>query len=264
MIVKLTEEQIREYFDSIDKELLERQYVDYSEIYHTPTYYNPLTLLYMQRIDEGMFSTYPLEKTYEYIKNYFGFDDSQIKIIKGYNNLDRFLLYVPNISNNIEIVKKNMGLCGYFLAKPKENEIKDGEWVYLQFEPFIQNDISRELRNEEKNLYHLTPFYNFGKIKHLGFSPRSKNMFFDYPGRVYFMRGSVDKKEIISIGNALSFINTSKGNDGRYVLLTVDLDKVPNDTPFFYDPNYPNGVYTTVNVRPDVIIEKEEFKLKTK
>ena len=263
MIVKLTEEQIREYFDSIDKELLERQYVDYSFIINPTTYDNPLTYEMAYPINEGLVRTYPIEKTIEYVKNYFKLDDKQIMKIKGYNSDDRIMILIPLINDNLEMVKKAMRLCGYYLAYPKKEGLVNGKWAKLQFEPKFEKDISSELRQKMKKLYHLTPKYNIGKIRNIGFSPRSKNKLFEYPGRIYFFKGNVDKKEVIAMGNALSVNNDKVYNNGEYALLTISLDKVPNDVEFCFDPNYPNGVYTRDNISPNVITDIEYFKFKT-
>ena len=108
----------------------------------------------------------------------------------------------------------------------------------------------------------MTTVYNYNKIKHIGFSPRCKNEDFYYPGRVYFIKGSTSREDIEKIGKELSDKNTSLGNKGKYVLLTIDIDKIPNDVVMCYDSNYPNGIYTRENISQDTIIDVEEINFK--
>lgn len=236
--------------------------VIYSQEPHVVTYGNPLSIMMSKSINEGLIKTYPLDNTVSYIKNYFGLDDRQVVVQKVYNNQPHILIRIPAIGDNVEMIKKAMNLCGYYLAAPKDNEIEKDKWIWLQFEAKVEKDISEQLRKEESFLTHFTPYYNVDKILKQGLSPKSKNSILNYPGRIYLMRGSLNKESTKDLGMQLFMNNKSKGNDGKYVLLVIDLSKIPENTPFHFDPNYPYGVYTQSNIRPDAIVEAIPFLFK--
>ena len=121
--------------------------------------------------------------------------DVSNKIIKT-TTITIIKVAIPNVGRNLEMVKKAFSLCGYYMATPKEENIPQNQWVALQFEPITQEDISDKLRKEEKILYHWAPEFCIEKIKNIGLSPRSKNSSFDYPGRIYLIRGSVSQREL--------------------------------------------------------------------
>lgn len=114
----------------------------------------------------------------------------------------------------------------YYSLKEITNE-GDVENLYLtlQFEPIHQNNVTDEIKEIEKTLIHLTPFYYVGKIKHIGFSPRSKNKQFGYPDRVYFLKGSIDRDKLLEIAERLNYSNENKTNNGKYAIMTIDTEK---------------------------------------
>ena len=228
---------------------------DYSNIVKAASYDNPLTIAMTDRkfLEEGLVRTYPIEKTVDYIKSYYSIEDDQILIVDSENGLKHIKVRVPITPSNVEKIKKSMDFFGYYLSAPREDRLIPGTWSWLQFEPKFQ-DTPVDIRGEEKVLYHITPKYNEGKITHIGFSPRSKNVLFDFPNRVYFMRGSCGKLKILGLADQLRRVNPSEGNDGRYCLFTINLDKVPQDVVFYADPNYRYGVYTTSNIPPEAIV----------
>lgn len=164
------------------------------------------------------------------------------------------MVCIPVIYDNLKLIEKAMSLCGYFLSYPKKDKIEDGLYNWLQFEPRFQEDESKKIRKSEHMLIHLTPYYNLKNIKKIGFSPRCKNTLFNYPSRLYFLKGSLNKQEIENIGYQLCKENNSIGNKNKkYVLITLDLKKIPNDTKMYSDLNYPYGIFITDNISPDVI-----------
>lgn len=233
---------------------------DYDYIVHSATYANPLTLYMDKQLNEGLIRTYPIEKTIDFVKSYFNFNEKQIQVVPVANGEKNIIIYLPVIGNNIDQVTKAMNLCGYFLSHKVFKVLPLGKVATLQFEARNQKDISKELRNEEKTLLHITPKYNVNKIKNIGFSPRHRNELFNFPERIYFLRGTVLKDAIMDIGDQLNYSNTSPGNNGEYALFTIDLAKVSEDVKWFVDPNYPHGVYTTQNISPNTIINYETIK----
>lgn len=236
-------------------------YIDYSEIVKGTTYDNPLTIFMFGPLNEVLMTTYSIDKTIRYIKDYFDLSDNQIHKVKGAGDVERILVKIANRDNNLEVMKRAMSYCGYYLGAPKEDKIPKDRFVELQFEPLHQKNISDELRKEEKTLIHVTPKYNLKKIQSIGFSPRCKNELFDYPGRIYFIRGSMSNKIAKCVGEMLNRANMSLGNTGEYVAVTVDLEKIPESVKFFEDPNFIKGVFVNENLRPEIIEHIEEFKL---
>lgn len=60
------------------------QYIeeDFRRIYHSPTFDNPLTIYMVNNnINEGLLLTYPIDKTINYIRDYFNLAPSQIQKI---------------------------------------------------------------------------------------------------------------------------------------------------------------------------------------
>lgn len=247
--------------DSLTKEEVEKMSVEYSKIPHIRTYGNPLTLYMPKPINEGLIKTYPLKKTVQYIKDYFGLSDFQIRSDYVGNGISHIIVIIPIKGDNLEQMEKAMSLCGYYLGSPKREEIKDGKIMELQFEARIQNDETANIINKESVLYHVTPSYNVKKILSLGLSPRSKNSQFDYPDRVYLIRGSIPMAEVRNLAEQLYTNNSSKGNNGEYTLLTLDVARFNDSIRLFVDPNYPGGVYTTSNIPPDTIIETTPFHI---
>lgn len=86
---------------------------DYETMFVDHSFNNPLSLYDLK---EGLKRTYPLDKTVDYIQRYFGFENWQIKIMDAYNGIQKIGINIPNINNNVEIVKSKMELCGYFLG----------------------------------------------------------------------------------------------------------------------------------------------------
>lgn len=254
------DKNVIKFINSLSKDGLDKFWVDYSKLPPVPaTYDNPLTIWMLLKLDEGLVSTYPVDKVIEYVSKYFKFNVDQIYKMEAENGVYHIGVIIANRDNNFEVIKKAMKLCGYYLGSPKENKIGNDPVIELQFEPKIQVDESEKIRNEETFLYHLTPMYNIGKIKHIGFSPRLKNELFSYPSRTYFIRGSVSKEDVLNLGEQLCAANTSLGNDGRYALITIDLGKVPDGVKMFLDPNYQYGIFVMENISSNVIIDIEEI-----
>ena len=255
------EQRLYSILRNLPKEEIQKVWIDYRDIHKAASYSNPVTIAMMSHVNEGLIHTYPIEKTIEYIKSYFDLKDWQIEKKQADNGLYHIWVAIHTFGDNIELIKKAMSSCGYYLGHPKENGIPKNRIVWLQFEAKIQDDESKKVRSEEKTLLHLTPTYNLGKIKNIGFSPRCKNSLFNYPSRVYFLRGSISKEEAIDICRQLSEKNTSLGNTGEYVLFTVDLAKIPKNVELCLDPNYPHGVYTSSNISPKTIIGYEKINI---
>lgn len=255
--IKITESQLSYLIKNIVEEELEKQPVKYRNRLKGPTEDNPISIFMHTPLREGMYRTYPPQTTVRYMKEYFDLSNDEIGI-DTQNSSQRIIIQILNYAENIQDVIKGMNLCGYFLAMPKYFDgFKEGEKLTLTFEARNSLDIRKEIESDEV-LYHITPKYNLEKILRFGFTPKTKNGLFNYPHRVYFLRGNLDPEEIINLGQELCYNNNSYGNDGKYVLFQIDISKIPQNVTFFYDPDYKNGVYTMSNIPPDVIIDYSE------
>lgn len=261
--LKTTDKDVQQFLDTLNNTELENLWIDYSSICKAATYDNPLTILMFDinnpYVNEGLISTYPIDRTVSYIANYFNLARNQISKVKASNDIYHILVIIPNRDNNLELMKRAMQFCGYYLGHPKEASLPKNQFVKLQFEPKVQKDCSKSIRATESVLLHLTPYHNLGKIRHIGFSPRCKNELFDYPSRIYFLKGSIIPQEINAIGSRLSKVNNSPGNTGRYALITIDIAKIPSHVKMYPDPNYPHGIFVTENISPDVISSVREI-----
>ena len=237
-----------------------------------PTYENPLTLSLFYGLNETLLHSFPVKRVEKYIKDYFKLKDHQTSVTKR-GNVDVLNVYTYLTDVDVNFLNKAMNYLGWFLSSPKieyieklqdEHNKKKIENLYLalQFEPIHQNNVTDEIKEKEKTLIHLTPSYYVGKIKHIGFSPRSKNKQFGYPDRVYFLKGSIDREELLSIGERLDYNNENPINTGKYAIITIDTTKLPDHVELFYDPNFKDGVYTCNNIPPDVILNIEDIQFK--
>lgn len=248
-------EVVRESVDAVLK--------DYSNIHHHVNFLNPVTRLMKHDLHEGLIKTYPLNKTIQYIKEYFKLSDKEIYPIDATNGREQIAIIVPIIGNNLELVKKAFALCGYYLGYPKEDELEDGKIYELQFEKKYEENILEKLRKNEKVIYHVTPIYNVGKIKKIGLTPKSKNSVFWYPERIYFVVGSV-KSIVNDVATALDSVSTNKINNGKYAVIEVGLDKIPEHVKFYIDANAPYSIYTYDNISPNAITDIHEIDINNK
>ena len=126
------------FIDTLTNEQIQKKFIDYRKIIHHYNYTNPLSLYMRYDIDEGLIHSYPVDKTIEYIKNYFELDSDDIMKKKVYDGTYQILIRVPIVGDNVEQVKKAMKLCGYYLGAPKESTLKNNYLEILQFEPEIK------------------------------------------------------------------------------------------------------------------------------
>ena len=276
VIQKLKNGEITFKIDESAKEMLEgierRDLVwldrDYAGISKNPSYLNPLTLYMRGPIREGLIRTYPPDTAIRYLKDYFDFENFQIKKVRGYNGVEKIKVTVLNINHNVEDVEKAMSLCGYYLSFPRKENLPENSAVLLIFEPLrtseetekIRAEAHRHKRNGKAVLLHLTPAYKLGKIRNIGLCPRFNNEYLKYPERIYFLNGATPEEYIENLGRQLSGSNPSPKNNGEYVLLAIDLDKVPGRNRFFLDPNYPFACYSLDNIPPEAVIPEKKFK----
>lgn len=265
-----SDSKIQKILDGLSDSELKIMWGNYKQLQtiHITSYQNPLTL-WMGFTKEGLIHTYPIETSVNYMCNYFYLKrDLTIKVVNGFNGGERIMILASKAFDNIDEIKRAMNLCGYYVSRPNDKEFEsfDDNYNWFQFEPKIYPDDSKKIRNEETKLFHLTPHYNIDKIKRLGFIPSCKNELYMYPDRTYFFRGSVDRDEIIEFANQLKKTISNKHtkdrrNPSKFYLISIDLDKVPENVRLCLDQNYINGVHTQDSIMPDVITDIEEIQI---
>lgn len=263
--MKVSCDDVRDMFEdrliNLSDDDIKATWKDYSRIGKGYTHDNPITLMHL--MDEGINMSYPIDKTIQYVQDYFELPDEYIKKLSKNGNDEQILIWFPHVGTNVKEMKRAMNLCGYYLGRPKDEDLKPNQYQWLQFEKIKQEDITKQLRKEEEFLYHITPKYNVHKIKNIGFSPRCRHEQFNYPDRVYFLRGSAPDDVIKSLIKDLYKNNHSKGKvHGGYVIMTIDLDKVPDRVVFHDDANASYAVFTRDNISYDVITDIKDIDIK--
>lgn len=263
----LKEDFINQTIKQIVREEIRKQII----VQNVPTYNNPLTLFPFYGLNETLLHSFPVKKVEMYIKDYFKLKNHQTNITKR-GDVEILNVYTFLTDIDVDFLNKAMNYLGWFLSTPKIEYVEKMQEKYnkgkienlyltLQFEPKHQNNITDEIKETEKTLIHLTPVYYVGKIRNIGFSPRSKNKQFGYTDRVYFLKGSINRDELLNIGERLNYNNENPINKGKYAIITIDTTEIPNYVKLFYDPNFKDGVYTCNNVPPEVIVHIEEIQL---
>lgn len=236
---------------------------DFEKVMYITSYSNPLTLHgQFLNLNEGLIHTYPIDKTIEYIKKRFNLSDKQIFKTKVENEVEQIIVIFPCINNNEEMLIKAFNLCGYYLSYPKLERIVKNNWMILQFEPKFQNDISKTIREKENYLLHITPKYNLKKILNIGLSPKTKNKLFDYPNRIYLLKGSTPPKETMFLIDKLHSANQTEYNDGNYALILLDANKLAENISLYSDSMFKYGLFTTDYIKTDAIYNIEIINIK--
>ncbi len=81
----------------------------------------------------------------------------------------------------------------------------------------------------------------------LGLTPRSDNMFFSYLPRICLVKSNVTENDLFELGEDLSLKNLREGIKGKYTLLGIHANRLPDNVRLFYDSNYEYGVQLTIN-----------------
>lgn len=276
-VIKITESQYEEikkralaganYFPEIAGDMMEENpsmpfTETEGEIGERVTFNNPLSVM----LSEGLIMSYPVDKTIHYVKKLFNIPDNCIRT-RG----DVILIFANVSMHNMVVLNKlirTMQLCGYFLSAPKMNVLRnrDGQKTTLQFEPKYDHDVKDDILKGEKELLHITLSKNVEKIKSIGLTPSSKNKFFNYPERIYLLKGSIPYEDILDLAELLASVynynNKGEKRDYDYSLLHLDVNKLPDTIRLFPDSNFESyGLYTIDNIPPSVITKIERLPL---
>lgn len=249
-------------FSSIPFDELEEQYVDLSVIVSSSGYGGKFMGVNGKILKENATKTLSITETKNEIQRKFKFKDWQFATQEGANKIRLVMLY-PGILKNSKLIKEAMSACGWSLAY-KTFTIKKGMiWRAMSFEPMFQNNVANEAR-QFKYLLHWTPLYNVKSIMEKGLIPRSENNLFDYPDRLHLIKGNVDKNELFNIGSQLCKVNDNKENYGDYVLFAIEMQQIPVETEFYYDPRYEWGYYVKTLIKSTAIKAILGYNFKTK
>lgn len=210
-----------------------------------------------QDMNEGLIRTYDVNHTKKIICRKFNLNDNQFCVQKRNDNGTDvnivFILLDKGIDKQtIGEIKHLMGVCGYFECYPQTN--RNGV-ITLVFEPHFTKDISLEIKKKYKFLYHATQTIYLQKIEKKGLIPKSNNLLFLYPSRIYCMRGNNLTKEQI---HTLKSVQAKRGeqrhfDDNSYTILKINVSALPENISFFMDPMAPNAILTHDNIPPQYL-----------
>lgn len=202
---------------------------------------------------EALIASYDIFKVKDIFNEKFIGDGYLFKVVK--QEIDGHVNYCSVIEINKHVfgneVKEKiiefMKFCGYDRYGTDKT---DGEVVKMYFKPRFQaDDCTDELRKKCRFLYHLTSVGNKEKILAKGFVPKSENMYFNYPDRVYFVVGNNLSKEAFRLLQAI-WRNHGKKES---VIIMVDLEKVPDNVVFYTDFDAGESVFTHDNIGPQAV-----------
>lgn len=224
------------------------------------------------RIREGLIKTYPVDKTINIISKRFNLEQHQIQketIEEDGDIVTLLIILLPiNISRNkIGEIINGMKACGYYVSEKFRQDEDDASLGYIVFEPIFQNDISSNIRESCKYLYHMTPSIYVDKILKNGLVPRSKNSIYSYPDRIYFMKGDdLTQEQCMVLKNIQDarFYATPFGNPKEkyeYSLVIVDVSQIPENVKMFTDTASNDAIFTYDNIPTTAIKDIVDFNL---
>lgn len=216
---------------------------------------------------EGLIHTYPVDKAIQFVKRSLNGIPIAIRPIESENG-QQINVTFPTIGNNFNIIVNLMNLCGYYLGAPKFNSENYPKNVILslQFEPKNQ-DKNRDILGHERTLLHITQTKNLPKIKKIGLVPSDKNRLFNYPDRIYFIKGGLPEAKVLGLAAMLCYVKKHEAfMNGEpikedYSILTLDISKIPERIKFAIDPNFGDGFYTTDNIPPSAIVDEKKITI---
>lgn len=242
---------LEKYLDTIPFDELRRQYYDFSIMRNVGGFGDRFRYGDENMVVEENVTTLSPKETKDTMLHQFGLHDWQVREINGRNGLT-LILVIPNIEQNDNDVINGMRACGWSVGTSNVLTKNGMTWKEMTFEPMQQDMISDTIRSHHRYLYHWTLLSNYGNIMVRGLQPRSENSLFMYPERVHFLTDTRNTIRTLSIGQQLCNANNSPKNNGKYILLSIDLSKVP-DADFYYDPRLEGGVYSKDIIPPSAI-----------
>ena len=282
MKIKLTESKLREMVSEVLQEIINENfnisdYINLNELTDDDIRYLKIPLSFhlkgagydaelLNYIDENynvlktpLFEsdnieiTQPYEKVKYELQRVLGLKEWQIHEEVRANKV-KLILLLMDISNNADIVIKQMNLLGWTKSQIRKEIFNDLPFVAISFDPMFQENVFYELKeNNIKYLFHCTPQYNVNNILKQGLLPKSLNSRFDYPDRVHLIKGNVNDKIIIGLAKLLYKNNNNPLNNGMYSILRINVNNLPDNFSLFYDPRFEYGYYTKEKIPANAI-----------
>ena len=229
------------HWSQIPDEELKRQYWNLSAMVSMSGYGGPFMGVNGKILKEDATYTMSVYETKETMSRKFNLEDWQIGSLKGSNNISLMFL-IPNIDDNVQLLNSGMEACGWSYSNDIEVNRGWMSWIALTYDPMFQENVAPEARMY-RYLYHWTPEYRYPIIKKEGLYPRSENFVFKYPNRLHVLKGDLDDARKLNIGKQLFLNNKDINNNGRYILLRIDVQNLPDDCEIYYDPRFQGGYY---------------------
>lgn len=242
---------LKKYFNSIPINDLKQQYYDLKIFKNVGGFGDRFMLTNDGVLKEENSTTLSPYETKSTLCKQFGFKDWQIKEINGSNGITLMALF-PKLEENEKLIVDAMAACGWSIGTSEIIEKNDMLWKAMTFEPMQQDMISDTIRFRYRYIYHWTPLANYQNIMAKGLEPRSENDIYHYTPRVHFLTDITNVLKVLSIGDMLYIANKKHQNNGKYILLSIDLLKVP-DLKLYYDPRLEGGVYAKETVPSSAI-----------
>lgn len=248
--------KIEDYWDldSYSHEQLKSIFTDLSIFIYGNNFGEPLQIddkgikIYESTID----NTLPYEEVKKELKRDFYFQDWQIKEQRGANDI-KLILLLADIGENVKIIIEKMKLMGWSKSYITPPSIINGmPMKAISFDPIYQDSI-KDIIKRWRFLYHISPAINKDSILKKGLLPFSKNGKFDYPPRVHLLKPSLSDSQLRSIARQLYDSDNSPDNNGTYCLFQIDVNKLPDEIDFFFDPRFEKGVYTKQEIPKESI-----------
>ena len=247
----------------IDIEILKQSYIDLRLVPTRISYDDPLSKFHIVNESEG--DIMPPDNVVNAIIQKYHLNSHLVVKVEASNKIYIYII-TACIGNNEKLIEDDMKKMGYFLGiRGQVQNIQGMLFRTLQFEPYsqMQNDETTNIKQVYNHLYHWTPEYHLNNILQNGLIPSHQNKVFNYPQRIYLMKGDCDLFQMKDLGQQLCFVNTDQRNNGKYVLLRIDLSNIGDDVHFYYDPNSKIGIYTEQAISPTSIKVVNEFTFQT-
>ena len=243
---------VEDYFDisSITKSAIQHMATDIRVFLQGHGYYSDLSDEGELILKEGSNVVMPIKDLRKELQK-LGFKQWQIKSVIAENKVRIVILYA-DIAKNASIIENKMLSCGWTKAHISEPVLLYGIPVrVMDFDPKEQKPLTKQAR-KYRYLYHWTPINNLSSILQTGIEPRSENDYLSYPPKAHLMKGDTPKSVASQLGWMLFNKNNSLLN-GRYALLRISMNKVPNNIAFYGDPRFPYGFFTNDTIPPQAI-----------
>lgn len=215
-------------------------------------------------IKEGLIRTYPLKNVCQSISGLFGLSmdktlrDKILKgetyyngylcVVQGLNNEQQILTIVPDRDENRDKIAKYFNKYGYFAS----TEETDYPWRKIWWEKKFGVDSTEEVRRYGY-LYHLCSSKVYPKIQKQGLTPRRSQWGenFQNPERIYFFLKRLTHIEFEKW--AKNFKKEKNLSTDSFLLLKIDVNKLPSSMKFYADSRMPRAVYSLEGVPPQAI-----------